>query len=272
MAKIIAVANRKGGVGKTTTALCLAHFLGRRDRSTLLVDLDPQNALSAALAPAGEKSLSGAIDILRGKTDLKRAILRTRLVNVDLLPYGCPESFWDEHDALFAAQNKRSRFAASLSNLGKQYGYILIDSPPGSSAVVQFALFLAESVIIPLQCQPLALRIVPRILNDIKQIMETVNPRLKIEGVLLTMFEFYDPISQSIAEQVWSFFPKKSTFHAVIRRSPVFEKVFTVEDNPLFGEDLAGELLDYDVIAQLVLSGEKAKPSPNRSSAPPKKG
>ncbi len=258
MAKIIAVANRKGGVGKTTTALCLAHFLGRRDRATLLIDFDPQNALSAALYPTEGDPLPGVIDILRGKADFKKAILRTPLVNVDLLPYGSPESLWDEHDALFADPRKRSRFAGSLADLGQRYQYVLIDSPPGSSAVVQFSLFLARSVIIPLQCQPLALRIVPRILNDIKKLIQTVNPSLKVEGVLLTMFEFYDPISQSIAEQVWNFFPKKSTFRAVIRRSPFFEKIFSVDENPLLQQELPEELSDYDIIAQLILSHETA--------------
>jgi len=253
MAKIIAVANRKGGVGKTTTVICLAHFLGRRDQTVLLIDLDPQNALSAAIAPPGKKARGGAVDAIRGDASFADAIIHTRLINVDLVPYGSPDSPWDEHEALFAMQDKMAAFGASISEVSKNYQYILIDSPPGSSAVVQFALFLAESVLIPLQCQPLALRIMPHILNDIKQLIDTVNPSLKVEGVLLTMYEFWGQISQSIANQVWSFFPKKDTFRAVVRRSPIFEKIFDSEENPLLQDQLPEEILDYDIIAQLIL-------------------
>jgi len=195
MGKIIAVANRKGGVGKTTTAICLAHFLGRRDRNVLLIDLDPQNALSAALLPEGQKAVAGVIDILRGAAGPTDVVCRTASLNVDLIPYGTPQSLFDEHEALFAREDKKSLFTRFLGGLSESYHYILLDSPPGASAIVQFTLYHAESVIVPLQCQPLALRIIPRILNDIKQLIETANPSLKIEGVLLTMYEFCNPPS-----------------------------------------------------------------------------
>jgi len=271
MAKIIAVANRKGGVGKTTTALCLAHFLGRRNRSVLLIDFDPQNALSAALLVGGQKDPSGAMDVVRGAANLIDVIIRTRLTNIDLIPYGRPESRLGEDEALLGMRDKRVAFADSVSRLSTRYQYILIDCPPGSSAVVQFSLYLAESVIVPLQCQPLALRIMPRILTDIKQLIETANPSLKVEGVLLTMYDFWEPISQAIAAEVWSFFPRKSTFHAVIRRSPVFERIFSSDENPLLEDPLPEELLDYDVIAQLILTKEEGEHSTEPTSAPSKR-
>ncbi len=269
MAKIIAVANRKGGVGKTTTAICLAHFIARRDRNVLLIDLDPQNALSAALSPRGQKPPVGAVDLARGASDPPRVIGRTLLPRVDLIPYGNPESFRDEDDSLFAMPDNRASLTRTLSSLWESYQYVLIDSPPGSSAVVQFALVQAESVLIPLQCQPLALRIMPRILTDIKQLISTVNPSLTVEGVLLTMYDFWAPTSQIIADQVWSHFPRHSTFRAVVRKSPVFERIFDPDDNPLLQDDLPEELLDYDVIAQLILAREQ-QPSttPHKSARP----
>jgi len=274
MAKIIAVANRKGGVGKTTTVICLGFFVGRRGRKVLLVDLDPQNALSAALSTPGEKA-SGAVGIFRGETDANRIVSRTVLPSVDLLPYACPTPMRTgaerpaakgkpvptslDYEALFATPKTAAVFGRALLKISGNYDYVLVDSPPGSSAVVRFALAHAESVIIPLQCQPLALRIMPRILSDIRELIETSNARLSIEGVLLTMYDFYEPTSENIAGQVWSYFPKKSTFRAVIRKSPVFEQIFDSETNPLLAEDLPEELLDYDVIAQLILAREPSR-------------
>jgi chromosome partitioning protein len=267
MAKVIAVANRKGGVGKTTTAICLASFLGRRERKVLLLDLDPQNALSAALCPPRQKVTGGAVDIIRGGVEPRQVVSSTRLPNVDLIPYGGPESLSTEDESFFAVAARRRAFARTLSGIAKGYAYVLIDSPPGASAIVQFALLLSESVIIPLQCQPLALRIMPRILGDIKQLIETANPRLEIEGVLLTMYDFWEPTSQNVAAQVWSYFPKKSTFRAVIRKSPVFEKIFDSQNNPLLAKDLPEELLDYDVIAQLIVANEQEASSPSQKPA-----
>jgi len=260
MAKIIAVANRKGGVGKTTTAICLAHFLGRHDRSVLLIDLDPQNALSSAAIPPHRKTFAGAIDIVRGAADARDVISPTPLANVDLIPYGSAESLSQDHEALFALAHTRQQFAQSLENLPKPYDYVLVDSPPGSSAIVQLALLCAESVIIPLQCQPLALRIMPRILTDIKRLISSARPSFKIEGVLLTMYDDWDPISQSVAHQVWSFFPHELIFRVAIRRSHIFQDIFIPDKNALLQENPPEELFDYDLVAQSILSREHKAP------------
>jgi len=260
MAKVIAVANRKGGVGKTTTAICLAFFLGRRGKKVLLLDLDPQNALWAALCHSGEKGsgASGALELVRGEASARDIVQTTRLLNVDLIPFGNPESVTHQDESLFAMPRKRAAFVRVVASLSKKYDYVIVDSPPGASALVEFALLLSDSVVIPLQCQPLALRIMPRILRDIKELIVSANPRLTVEGVLLTMYDFWQPISHEIADQVWSYFPKKSTFRAVIRKSPAFERIFDSEDNPLLQEELDEELLDYDVIADLVVSREES--------------
>jgi chromosome partitioning protein len=269
MAKIIAIANRKGGVGKTTTAICLAHFLGRNNRKVLLIDLDPQNALAVALLPPGHGAEYGVVEIIRGEANTVDAVCGTRLSNVGLLPYGGRKSPSSEHEALFTMPDKRAVFTRSVSELSKDYHYILIDSPPGSSAIVRYALSLAQSVIIPLQCQPLALRVMPRIINDVIQLIQTANPSLTIEGVLLTMYEPWNPNSESVADQVFSSFPREVTFTDVIRKNPVFERIFDCENNSFLEEGLADELSDYEGIAQAIIAKEKEEASRPPESAPP---
>lgn len=216
MGRVICIANRKGGVGKTTTAINLSAALGVSGKSTLLVDCDPQgNATSGIGVKITDENLT-LYEVLLGDCSLADAVQKTAIEKLEVLPAN--------HDLigveveLLNVDNREYRLQTLLRQEQFRYDYILLDCPPSLGILTVNALTAAHSVLIPLQCEYYALEGLRSLLETIDLIRERLNPDLAIEGLLLTMFDPRNKLCHQVADEVRQFFPEQ-VFTSVIPRN-----------------------------------------------------
>jgi chromosome partitioning protein len=216
VSRVICIANRKGGVGKTTTAINLAAALGVAGQSTLLIDCDPQgNATSGIGVKVTEENLT-LYDVLLGECVLREAVQKTVIEKLEVVPAN--------HDLIGAEvellniENREYRLQTLLRQERDQYHYVILDCPPSLGLLTVNALTAADSVLIPLQCEYYALEGLRSLLETIGLIRERLHPELAIEGLLLTMFDPRNKLCRQVADEVRAFFPEQ-VFHAVIPRN-----------------------------------------------------
>ena len=216
MAKTLCIANQKGGVGKTTTAVNLAASLAAAEKKTLLVDIDPQGNAGSGVG-IDKASLSESIyDVLINDVTPDRVIVKTELPSLHLLP-STPDLAGAELE-LVALSGRELKLKKALATLDGSYDYILIDCPPSLNLLTVNALTAASSVLIPIQCEFYAMEGLSQILNTIRLIQKGLNPRLSIAGILLTMFDARNNLSRQVSEEIRSHFPRE-TFTTVIPRN-----------------------------------------------------
>lgn len=233
MGKIIAIANQKGGVGKTTTSVNLAASLGVLEKKVLLIDADPQANATSGLGIDVEKVEFGTYQLLEHSVKANEAIMKTSSPNLDIIP---------SHIDLVAIEielvdqdEREYMLKKAITHLKEEYDYILIDCAPSLGLLTLNALTAADSVIIPIQCEYFALEGLGKLLNTIKSVQKIHNKNLDIEGLLLTMYDSRLRLSNQVVEEVQKHF-NEMVFSTIIQRN------VRLSEAPSYGESI----INYD--------------------------
>ncbi len=216
MGKIIALANQKGGVGKTTSTINLSAALGIKNKKVLLIDLDPQGNATSGVGVDKDECENSIYDVLINDVDIKDTIIKTECKNLSLCPSNIQLA--GAEIEMVDIENREHILKKALNKIKNEYDFILIDCPPSLGLLTLNAFVAVDTILIPIQCEYYALEGLSQLIKTIKEIKKSLNKDLDLEGVLLTMFDSRTNLSVQVAEEVKKYYPDK-IYKSVIPRN-----------------------------------------------------
>jgi len=255
MGKVITIANQKGGVGKTTTAINLSSCIAVAERSVLLIDVDPQANATSGLGLVPDKQKYSTYEVIIENVSIDQAISKTNVPYLEIVPAAI--RLVGSEIELVEMPNREHRLSSQIKAIKDNYDYIFIDCPPSLGLLTINALSAADSVLIPIQCEYYALEGLSQLLNTIHLVQKNLNKDLSIEGVLLTMYDNRLNLCNQVAKEVQEYF-KEKVYNTVISRNvrlgeaPSFGKPIIMYDALCIGSQ------NYISLAEEIL-GEKSK-------------
>jgi chromosome partitioning protein len=229
MTRIYAFANQKGGVGKTTTAINLAAYLAARGKNLLLVDIDPQANATSSLGVDKDRLPASIYEALIQQIPLSKIVLSIDQAKLELVPSS--PSLAGATVELVRMAERAHLLQKALSSLDRRYDYIFVDAPPSLGILTVNALTATDGVIIPVQCEYLSLEGLGQLIRTINLVRRDLNPRLRITGLIMTMYDVRTKIAQQVVDEVRKFFPDK-VFSTIIPRN------VRLSEAPSYGETI----------------------------------
>lgn len=253
MAKVICIANQKGGVGKTTTAVNLAASLALNSRTTLLIDIDPQGNASSGVGIAKDGTEKNIYHVIIEDIEVEQVIRETGYANLSIVTSSI--DLIGAEIELVNFPERESRLKDKLSHIINKYDYVIIDCPPSLGLLTVNAFNASDSVLIPIQCEYYALEGLTQLLNTVKRIQRAFNPKLRIEGFLLTMFDKRNNLSHQVACEIKNFFPEK-VLQTIIPRNVRLGECPSYGKPIFYYDKLSAGARSYLELAQLITNGD----------------
>jgi chromosome partitioning protein len=269
LARIIAIANQKGGVGKTTTAINLSASLGVSDQRTLLVDCDPQSNTTGGIGFPKDPARRSLYNALILREPLDRIIQKTQVEGLDILP--ADKNLVGASVELVNSEEREFQLKKLLAELRDRYAFIIMDCPPALDLLTLNALVASDSVLVPIQCEYYALEGVSELLDTLMRIRRSLNPSLAIEGILLTMYDERTTLSRQVAADLRSFFGSQ-VFTSVIPRNVRLAEAPS-HGKPIMFYDISSRGAEaYMQLAKEVIANDQKRAGQGTGSADPGTG
>jgi chromosome partitioning protein len=229
LGKVIAIANQKGGVGKTTTAVNLSAALGEAGKRVLLIDIDPQGNATSGYGINKRTVERSSYDLLVSQTKVEQIIVQTKYKNVDIIPSNI--SLAGAEIELVESEERESKLKQGIISVRYNYDFILIDCPPSLGIITLNALVAADTLLVPAQCEYYALEGLSQLMATVRTVKRLYNPSIEMEGVLLTMYDGRLNLTLQVVDEVKKFFPRKVYKTAIPRN-------IRISEAPSFGQPI----------------------------------